>query len=221
MKVGINLHLHTNDERVDKVSYSFIEALDKSKSLGIDIVALTCHDYFVDKEEYREEAQKRGMLFIPGIEKTLEGAHVIILNCDSDVEKLTSLVELREYKKSRPDIFVMAPHPHIPVSSLRGKLIEYGDIFDAVEMTWFYSKLINPNKKAAISAMKLNLPFIATSDAHRIENISAGFAIIDLEELSIPAVFTAIRNKQFKNVNNPKTLFRMIREALLSILQIR
>lgn len=221
MKVGINLHLHTNDERVDKISYSFTDALDKSKSLGINIVALTCHNYFIDKKEYKEEARKRGMFFIPGIEKTLEGAHVIILNCDKKVEDIKTLNELREYKKERPDIFIMAPHPFIPVYSLNNKLIKHSDIFDAVEMTWFYSKIINPNKKAKKVAEKLNLPFIATSDAHRIQNIKTSFAIIEVEELAIPKIFEAIKNKKFENVNRPKSIFKMIYEATLSVLQIR
>ncbi len=221
MKIGINLHLHTNDERVDKIHYSFREALEVSKSLGINIVALTCHDYFINNEEYMLEAKNMDMLFIPGIEKTLEGAHVIILNCDTEVEKLTTLNELREYKKTRPDIFIMAPHPFIPVSSLNNKLIQYGDVFDAVEMTWFYSNIINPNIKGKRAAEQLNLPFIATSDAHRINNIKTGYAIIDIEELNIPSVFESIRNRKFENVNNPKTIWKMIYEAALSILQMR
>lgn len=221
MKTGINLHLHTNDEIRDHVSYSFIEALDKSLSLGIKITALTCHDKFIDSEKYKEEARKRGMLFIPGIEKTIEKAHVVVLNCDQNIESVNTLDELREYKKYNPNIFILAAHPYFPSFGLKNKLLKNGDIFDAVELTWFYTKLFNPNKKAKVAAEKLNLPFIATSDAHILSYIEKGYAIIDINELTIPAVFESIKNNHFENVTKQQNIFRMTIYIIKIILNIR
>lgn len=221
MKTGINLHLHTNDENKDHVSYSFIEALNKSHELGIKITALTCHDKFIDYEKYKEEATKLGMLFIPGIEKTIEDAHVVILNGDKNIESVVTLNDLREYKKYHPDIFILAAHPYLPISSLKNKLIENSDIFDAVELTWFYTKLFNPNKQAKIIAEKLNLPFIATADAHKINYIEKGYAIIDINEMAIPAVFEAIKNNRFENVTKPQSLFKLFWYGITVILNIR
>ncbi|MEK7089558.1 MAG: hypothetical protein AAB920_01945, partial [Patescibacteria group bacterium] len=85
MKIKINLHLHTNDDAEDSIHYSFIDALRVAKMHGFGCLALTCHNKFVDKEEYRKTAEMLGILFIPGIERTIEKRHVVILNPDKDV----------------------------------------------------------------------------------------------------------------------------------------
>jgi predicted metal-dependent phosphoesterase TrpH len=221
MKTGVNLHLHTNDDPVDKIGYSFIEALDKSKELGIFITALTTHNKYIDYPEYREEAKKRGMLFIPGIERTIEHAHVLILNADKDTETICSLEALRAYKSMHPECFIIAAHPWMPIHSLRERLITYSDIFDAIEFTWFYSKLINPNRKAERDAKVLHLPLIATADAHKINFIEKGFAGVEVEDLSIPAVFAAIRARKFTNITKPQTTWSMITYVYEAFFQTR
>lgn len=221
MKTGINLHLHTNDDPVDKVGYSFIQALDKSKELGILITALTSHNKYIDYVTYKEEAQKRGMLFIPGIERTIEDAHILILNADVSIEKVSSLNDLRAYKKAHPECFIIAAHPWMPIHGLRQKLVANGDIFDAIEFTWFYSRFINPNRRARRDAQKLHLPIIATADAHKIDYIEKGYAEIEIDELSIPAVFAAIRAQKFTNISKPQTLWAMATYIFQAFFQTR
>ncbi len=221
MKVGINLHLHTNDDPRDKIRYSFTEALDESLKNGIKITAITCHDKFIDYQEYKDEAAKRGMLLIPGIEKTIKNFHVLILNCDKKIEEVDTLEKLREYKISNPKILIIAPHPFVFIASIGNKLIKNHDIFDAIELTWFYSESYNTNKKAMKVANLFNLPFIASSDAHVLNMINICYSEIEVENLTIESVFKSIRNNNFRNITRPQKIWFMIKYIIKAKLNLR
>ncbi len=209
MKIKANLHLHTSDDTEDSINYSFIDALDAAKAHGFQCIALTCHNKFVNREDYKKAAEARGILFVPGVERTIEKRHVVILNPDKDVDAVKTFVGLEAYKKAHPDIFVIAPHPYFPGGySLQKKLGEYARLFDAIEHSWFYSTHINCNTKAKNMATKLNLPFIATSDTHNLKFLNTNYAEIEVEEKTIPALFKAIRERKFTNTTSPRKLFR-------------
>lgn len=216
MKIKTNLHLHTSDDSEDSIDYSFINALDEAKKHGFECIALTCHNKFVDKEEYRQAAEARGILFMPGVERTIEKRHVVILNPDKDVDTIKTFEALRAYKKTHPNILVIAAHPYFPGGySLQEKLEENKDLFDAIEHSWFYSPRVNRNKKAIQMATKLNLPLIATSDTHNLSFLNTNYAEIEVKEKTILAIFTAIRNNDFTNTTSPRKLFREMTPYIL------
>lgn len=205
MRLRTNLHFHTRDDPQDVIDYTFYEGVDRAKKLGFEVLALTCHQKLIHTPEYQGYAAHRGILLIPGVERDIEKCHVVILNPDKAVERVTTFNELEAYKQNHPDIFVLAPHPYFYGNfSLKRRLEQYIHLFDAIEHSWFYSKLFNRNKKGETIARKYNLPFIATSDTHRLHILDKGFAIIDVQEKTIPAVFDAIKNKQFTNVTSPR-----------------
>ncbi len=209
MKLKTNLHFHTADDKEDSIPYSFEEALNEAVRLGFSCIALTCHNTYAYTAERAREAGTRGVLLIPGIERTVERKHILILNCDDDILSVHTFQALAAYKKTHPDIFVIAPHPYLGDSrsfSLGGRLEEHISIFDAVEQTWFYSSAYNPNKKAAKTANRHSLPLIATSDTHQLRWLNASYAEIGVKEKTIPAVFDAIRKRNFKNVSSPRSL---------------
>lgn len=209
MRYKTNLHLHSSDDPEDAIPHAFREYVDRGEKLGFKVLALTCHNRFVDEPEYREYAEKHGILLIPGIERTIEKAHVVILNCDGEAESLESFEELRRYKRARPDIFILAPHPYFPSSySLGEKLNRNIDVFDAVEHSWFYSKHINFNKRAKRTAEEHRLPFIATSDTHDIRFLDSSYTEIEAMELTIPSLFGALRGGNFVNHSAPRKLWR-------------
>jgi predicted metal-dependent phosphoesterase TrpH len=67
-------------------------------------------------------------------------------------------------------------------------------LFDAIEHSWFYSSLLNPNKKAQQVAKSLHIPFIATSDTHFIEHCTLGLTNVLSDSNQIEDIFHAIRN---------------------------
>ncbi len=209
MILKTNLHLHTNDDPEDGLQYSFIQALDEAKRLGFGCLALTCHNKFIDDPTYAAAAKERGILFIPGIELSINRQHVVILNADKSVEKVGSLQQLARYKAEHPEIFILAPHPYFKTAFCLGEELEkHQELFDAIERSWFYTKRIDMNVKAEAFAKSTNKPYVATSDLHDLRFMDVSYANIEVEEQSIHAVFAALRAQKFSNVSSPRKLFR-------------
>lgn len=215
MKLKANLHFHTGDDPYETIEYSTPEAIDRAADLGFGAIALTCHRYFAWKKEYADYAASRNVLLIPGIEANIDesrdiwGRHVLVLNCDKDAEQLRTFEDLEAYKKSHPQVFIIAPHPYYyGYWSLKEYLEKYIGLFDAIEQSWFYSRWFNRNRRAEAIAQKYNLPFIATSDTHYFDFLNTSYAIIETKEKTIPAVFEAIRQKSFVNVTSPRSFWK-------------
>lgn len=203
--------MHAADDQKDFVNFSVEQAFQKASKQGIQAIALTCHDTFTPKEKYQPLADTYGILFISGIEKIVEGRDVIILNCDQTIELVYTFEALKTYKRTHPNCFIIAPHPYFPGGySLGRKLEQHKECFDAIEYSWFYTKLIDFNAKAKQFAEDHGLPYLATPDAHRIKQLCSGYAAIDAFEFSEMALFDAIRQQKFKNINKPKKLLSLM-----------
>ena len=216
MRLKTNLHFHTADDPDHKIEYSLKEAIDYSASVGFNVLALTCHNYFAWNKNYADYAREKGILLIPGAEMGIErgkvskeGFHLLILGCHEDVENIQTFDDVREYKKKYPEVFVIAPHPFFPGNfSLKEELEKNIDIVDAIEESWFYSKWFNRNKKAKKIAERYNLPYISTSDTHFLNFMNQHFATIKTTEHTKEAVFEAIRQKDFTNTTRRHSLIK-------------
>lgn len=209
MILKTNLHLHAEGDPEDYIPYTFEQALERAETHGFHCIALTCHDKLFDNESLHRMAETHGILFIPGIEKNVEGKHVVVLNPTKEIETIETFEELRAYRHAHPEIFIIAPHPYFPGGySLQRKLMKNADIFDAIEHSWFYSPHWNRNTRAQEAAKKLQLPFIATSDLHDLRFMNTNYAEIEVDSPSIEHVFTAIRNRKFTNTTSPRRLWR-------------
>jgi len=217
MQLKTNLHFHTADDPRHKhsIKYTFEEGVDYAASLGFDVIALTCHRTAVIKPHYKSYAASKNILFIPGIElniderRNMRGKHLIVLNCRENIEEIKTFSELENYKKTYPEIFVLAPHPYFYGNySLKGYLEKYIHLVDGIEHSWFYSKLFNRNKKAKDIAIKYNLPLIATSDAHFLNNMNKDYTLVDAVQKTPEAIFEALKQKKFKNITSPKEFLK-------------
>lgn len=216
MQIKANLHLHTRDDVEDKphkniiAKYTLFEAIQKAKEKNINILAATCHNFVYTEEEYYDYAKKLGILLIPGIEKTIEKKHVLIINLpkNKEIEKIKTFEELKKYKERNPKIFIIAPHPFYRTSySLGTKLLKNIEVFDAIEHSWFYFKFFNPNKKAQKISQKFNLPLIATSDTHNLNMLDKSYIIADIKELSFEALKEALIKGHYRNFSSPPKFF--------------
>lgn len=209
MKFKTNLHLHTNDDPQDVILYSFYDIVHEAKKLDFQVLALTCHNRFIEDQEYKSFAEQNGILLILGVEKTIEGKHVVVLNPDTQIELINTFADLGRYKSDHPEIFIIASHPYFPdPSSLLGKLKQHIELFDAIELSWFYSKWIDFNKPAEKIAKRYNLPYLATSDTHHIELLNSSYAQIEVKEKTSEAIFDAIRKKRFENISSPQLFLK-------------
>lgn len=211
MKYRIQLHTHIQDDPKDVIPYSCAELLESAAQQKFHAIAITCHDHFTSSEKYEEEAKKRNICIISGIEKRVEGKDILILNCDDEIETIDTFEKLKKYRSSHPDIFIIAPHPYFPSSyPLHEMLDAHIELFDAIEHSWFYTKFINFNTRAEQIATHYSLPYVATSDLHILSFLQSGYIEIDADECSPSRIFRAIREKKFQNIAAPKSLWKLI-----------
>src|SRR6266567_8176354 len=109
----MDLHIHTLDDPKDAVDYSAHQLLERARSLGFRVLAITLHDAVFDRPEVFADAMAMGILLIPAAEVRLCGADVIVLNVSAEeVAALKSFHDLRQLRTRRGEsIFTIAPHP--------------------------------------------------------------------------------------------------------------
>src|SRR2546423_8744848 len=129
----VELHTHTADDPVDRIPYSTRTLIDRAAALGFDALAVTLHDHQLDLRPWHRYAADRGIVLIPGVERTIEGRHVLLLNFAQGADRVRTFADLAALKRSVPGV-VVAPHPFFPATScLWRDLDRHADLFDAVE----------------------------------------------------------------------------------------
>jgi predicted metal-dependent phosphoesterase TrpH len=169
--IKIDLHIHTLDDPKDAVDFSAHQLLERARSLGFRVLAITLHDAVFDRKEVFADAAAMGILLIPAAEVRLLGADVILLNVTAEeVAGLKNFDDLRQLRARRGNsIFTVAPHPfYVFGGSIGSRLFEEIDCFDAIEFCHFHIGPFNPNRRARRVATRFGKPVIATSDAHRL-----------------------------------------------------
>jgi len=136
----VELHSHTADDPADEIPHSTYELIDRASQLGYAGLAITLHDRQLDLAPYAAYAHWRGVTLIPGIERTIEGKHVLLLNFSRAVETVTTFGDLARLRANENGL-VIAPHPYFPSSTCLGTLLDsHGELFDAVEYNAMFSR---------------------------------------------------------------------------------
>jgi predicted metal-dependent phosphoesterase TrpH len=209
----VDFHTHTADDPEDYIAFSGEQLIARAAHLGIDAVAITNHDIVTFSRELEEYAAGRGVLLIPGIELTLSKKHVLVINPDfGGTPDLSSLDDLAGIKCASN--LIIAPHPFYPGSKcLRMKLAEYCDFFDAVEFSFFYNHMVNPNKKAVRFAGARGKPLVGSSDSHNIWQLGTTYSLVDSEK-NIPSIISAVKDGRVRLSTVPLSLPTMMRVAV-------
>ena len=202
-KLKVQFHLHTKEDPIDNIKHTEYEVIDRAAQLGYDVLAITCHNVVIFNEDLKKYAEKKRILLIPAIEKSIFRKHVLILNADIHAQKIRNFEDLKKYREKKPDCFIIAAHPYYPAPIALGKKLEENiELFDAIEYSWYHSKKINRyNNKAVKVAEKYGLPIVATSDNHLLRYFDNAFSLIDSER-NTAAIFEAIRNKKIQIVSH-------------------
>src|SRR3954469_7769392 len=90
----VELHTHTADDPIDRIPYSTTELIDRAALLGYDALAITLHERQLDLQPWRGYAEHRGITLIAGIERTIEGKHVLLINFPPRVEQVSTFADL-------------------------------------------------------------------------------------------------------------------------------
>ena len=208
--VKIDLHIHTLDDPKDAVDYSAHQLLERARSLGFRVLAITLHDAVFDRKEVFADAAAMGILLIPAAEVRLCGADVIVLNMTAEeVAQLKDFDDLRLLRARRGNsIFTIAAHPfYVFGGSIGSRLLAEIDCFDAIEFCHFHIGLFNPNRRAKRVAYRFGKPLIATSDAHRLHAFGRHYTSIPMPPaLTVENVFAALRGSPLRLTSPPSSL---------------
>lgn len=188
----VDLHTHTADDPHDRIPYSAERLIDRAAALGYDALAITLHDRQLDVRPLASYAADRGVVLIPGIERTIRGKHVLLLNFRRGAEDVRTFDDLRALM-TRDAGLVVAPHPYFPLPScLWGLLDDYGDLFDAVEVNGMFTLSVDFNMPARRWAQARGKPLVGNGDVHRLAQLGSTYSLVDAERHP-DAICAAIR----------------------------
>jgi predicted metal-dependent phosphoesterase TrpH len=205
----VDLHLHTADDPVDRIPYSSTALIDRAAALGFDALAITLHDHQLDDRRLTAYAQERGILLIPGIERTVRGRHVLLINFSARaVERVRSLDDLAALRASEPGL-VIAPHPFFPGTTCLGTTLDdYAGVFDAVEWTYFWTPAVNFNARAARWAARHGKTLVGNSDLHDIRPLGRTYSLVDAPR-DAEAICQAVRAGELRVCTSPAPVLEL------------
>jgi predicted metal-dependent phosphoesterase TrpH len=207
-----DLHHHINADPIDGrfVHHSAGELIDRAVAVGLNVLAITCHEAVPYDGDVTRYAAERGLVLLRGMEATVDGSHVLLLNFREFPPGVCSMREVVERKTA--DALVIAPHPFYPVGNSGGALLaSHGGAFDAIEFSGLYTAM-TPwfNRRAVAHARTAGLPVVGNSDTHFLWQLGRTFTLIDAPATPA-AVLEAIRCGRVQLVTQPLSWVEIVR----------
>jgi predicted metal-dependent phosphoesterase TrpH len=177
----VELHTHTSDDPQDRIAHSTFALIDRASALKYDALAITLHDRQLDLAPFVSYAAERGITLIPGVERTIEGRHVLLLNFPGGADTVRSFDDVARLKRRSPGL-VVAPHPFFPSRScLLGRMNRHAALFDAVEYNAMFTASLNFNVLAERWARRHGVPMVGNGDVHMLEQLGTTYSMVDAE----------------------------------------
>jgi predicted metal-dependent phosphoesterase TrpH len=206
----VELHTHTADDPVDHVPHTTLDLIDHAVALGYDALAITLHERQLDLAPVIPYAAERGLVLIPGVERTIEGKHVLLLNFRRGADRVRTFADLARLK-SRERGLVVAPHPFFPAGScLGGDLDRHASLFDAVERNAMYVRFADFNRRAEEWAARHGKPVVGNCDVHRLAQLGPTYSLVDASP-DAEAICTAIAAGRVRVESQPLACMEAVR----------
>ncbi len=207
-----DFHIHSSDDPQDMIRHSVFDLLKIAAAKRYDTISITNHCAISFSSEAKDFAESLGILLLPGIELTLRGKHVVVINADKDVLKVRTFDSLKSYRGEHPESFVFAPHPYYPAKSCLGNLLErHIELFDGIEFCHFYLSFFNVfNRKALAVAERHARTVLACSDTHSLIQFGSTWTWVDAEK-DKSSVIQALKNRKTDIFTTPMPLSRCIK----------
>jgi predicted metal-dependent phosphoesterase TrpH len=175
----VELHAHTDHDPVDHIPHSTGQLIERAASLGYGALAVTLHDRYFDPAPWRELASRRRLVLLPGIERTIEGCHMLLINFPATVAEVSSFDDLRRLKSQSRGL-VVAPHPFYPIGTAAGaSLTRHADLVDAVEINSVYTRWLDFNGRAVRWARTHDKPLVGATDLHLLDQMGTTFSLVN------------------------------------------
>src|SRR4051812_15503395 len=94
----VELHTHSADDPIDRIPHTTFALIDRAVELGYDALAITLHERQLDIVPFARYAADRGLVLIRGVERTIEGKHVLLLNFSNGAEAIRTFADLARLK---------------------------------------------------------------------------------------------------------------------------
>ncbi len=182
MKLKADLHIHTGEDPWDRdIPYGAEELIDYASGKGYDVLSITNHNMLTYSDHLARYAERKGIILIPGIEVRVQGKDVVLLNfAKEEIERISNLREMANLQ--REDKLVIAPHPYFPAPhSLNSQFERNISLFDAVEFSGFYFRILNFNGRAERLSKRHGLPMVGSTDSHRLWQLGTTYSLIEAE----------------------------------------
>jgi predicted metal-dependent phosphoesterase TrpH len=207
-----DLHHHINTDPVDGsfVRHSAGELIDRAAAIGLNFLAITCHKSVPYDEDAVRYAKERGILLLRGMEASVDGRHVLLLNFREFPSGVCSMADIAACKT--PEAMVIAPHPFYPVGIAGGDLLSsHQGLFDAIEFSGLYTPLTQRfNRRALEHARVAGLPVVGNSDTHFLWQMGRTYTCINAAP-EAAAVLDAIRCGRVQLVTRPLSWVELVR----------
>jgi predicted metal-dependent phosphoesterase TrpH len=172
------LHAHCGTDPVDYrvCPYTAQQLIFEAARQGYEILAITCHNLDIWTRELSDYAEGLGITLIPGMEATVERSrHLLVYNFGTGCWNLDRLGKVRDLM--RGDTLVIAPHSFYPGPTCLGRLIRnHTDIFDAFEISGFYTSQLDFNRRARHAAEACGKPLVGNGDIHFLWQLGRTFS---------------------------------------------
>lgn len=185
-----DLHVHSFFSKDATASPESL--FESARAKGLSGIAITDHDTCEAHEYLKAHPLPQGFLVIPGVEVSTAEGHLLCLGLTLPLLKGASVKEVMEVVRSGGGLAIPA-HPFdqwragIRADVLDTLPLEVLEVFNAAVTSRGY------NEKALAYAQSRGLSMTAASDAHHASAVGASTTILELDELTVPAVLAAVR----------------------------
>ncbi len=187
---------------MDVIDHNAHQLIDRAAQLGFDALALTLHDCDLRDPTLETYARERGIVLVAGVERTIDGRHVVLLNFADRTDHVRTFEDLAELRRTGNGV-VIAAHPYFPDRTcLRSCLDRHVDLFDAIEWSYFWTRGLNFNAKAARFGAKHGKPLVANSDLHDLRQLGRTYSLV-LADRDPDSICAAIRDGRVSIQTSP------------------
>lgn len=216
--IKVELHAHTSDDPGDRIPYDTHALLDHAARFGYGALAVTLHNQWFDPAPFHEHATARGIVLLSGIEKTIDGKHVLLINVPREAGDVRSFDDVRALKHQVPGTLVVAPHAFYPIpSALGARLDDLVDVIDALEVNAMYTRGLDYNRQARDWAVAHGKALVGNTDVHRLDQIGTTWSEVDAPP-NADAICAAIREGRVvvrsRPLSWPRAVWTMFRMEL-------
>ena len=194
--IKTELHAHTALDPVDYIPHSTRDLIERAAALGYGALAVTLHNRYYDPVDDAEYARARGVVLIPGIERTIERRHVLLLNFPAECAAVRSFEDVRTLKARHPRGLVIVPHAFYPTPSAMFSYVDrFADLIDAVEVNSMFTRWLDFNSRAIRWAREHRKPVVGNSDLHMLEQLGTTYTLVEADaDANADAICEAIRD---------------------------